>query len=81
MFPDTNAYFYKEPRESFSNAQREFEWKEIKKLIGDLIKADHWYIEKGIYEPVHIEESQRKEIIEGIADNLKRCKGEIIQAQ
>ena len=54
LFPEENFYFFKLLKNANSEIQMVEERNQLRKLINDNIRADRYYIKKGLLEPVHL---------------------------
>ena len=54
---------------------------QLRKLIEDNIKSDRFYIQSGLLEPVHLQEEERKLIVEGMQTSLAKMATEIKKSQ
>ena len=91
MFPDKNFYFFKIHKapnfrgenltdEALAECKKanEIERKELSRLIQDCMKVDRFYIEEGcLIEPIHLEEKERKQIIEGMWTSVVKIGEEV----
>ena len=46
--------------------QMKLEWKEMEAFVADCINSPRLYIKKGLLEPVHLQEVERKILVEGM---------------
>ena len=51
------------------------------RFISDNIASPRFYIKSGTLEPVHLQEEERKRLVEGMQDTLTKCIREIEKAQ
>ena len=68
LFPDENFYFFKifEGNDEDSRNRNLFEQRQLLKLIKDCVNAKRYYIQKGLLEPIHLVEDERKLLVEGM---------------
>ena len=78
LLPDGNFYFY---QISDEQEQQAIEEEEIERYIYDNIYSPQLYIKTGCLEPVHLQEQERKVLVEGMIDSLNRCSLEIHKSQ
>ena len=66
LFPNQNFYFYKIWRTGDLDNRMDVEHDQLRKLINDNVQSDRFYIKSGLLEPVHLQEEERKLIVEGM---------------
>ena len=72
LFPDENFYFYKifEGDDQKNRERNLIEQRQLLKLIQDCMKAKRFYIKEGLLEPIHLVESERKLLVEGMQTSV-----------
>ena len=66
LFPEENFFFFKILKNADLDNRMDEERNQLRKLINDNIRANRYYIKKGLLEPVHLQEEERKLILEGM---------------
>ena len=79
LFPKENFYFYKIFKESNQTCveRNELEKKQLLKFITDCMQSKRYYIVKGLIEPVHLNESERDHLVEGMLESVKAIYQEV----
>ena len=70
LFPEENFYFFKLLKNADLDNRMVEERNQLRKLINDNIRSNRYYIKKGLLEPVHLQEEERKLILEGMQTSL-----------
>ena len=79
LFPESNFYFYKIFQGDEERMQKEKD--QLRLLIEDNILEPRLYIESGLLEPVHLQEEERKLLIEGMQASITKIVQELIKSQ
>ena len=83
LFPDEHFYFYKifEGDDQKNRERNLIEQRQLLKLIQDCMKAKKFYIKEGLLEPIHLVESERKLLVEGMQTSVAGIVQEIYKSQ
>ena len=81
LFPKHNFYFYKIWKKGDQDPRMDTERDQLRKLIDDNVKSNRFYIKSGLLEPVHLQEEERKLIVEGMQTSLAKMATEIKNSQ
>ncbi len=57
------------------------EWKEMEAFVADCINSPRLYIKNGLLEPVHLQEVERKILVENMQESLQKCIQEVKNSQ
>ena len=82
LFPEENFYFFKIFKDSDkdSKIRNELEQKQLLKLINDCQSSGRYFIDEGLFEPIHLIENERQFLFEGMQTSIANIVEEVVKS-